>query len=418
MKYLFQKVILLFIITGLYNDASFAQADYNFRNAELQSGTPLQNGAVYKFPNVKAGLDALVTITNVTGGITLSSIDENWTGFDEAFQPFINVSPNSDGYVEFKIDFVTANTNTLVKQGFVPVTCVDVDGVNYGNGTLYEKDQVEYIWGYYDFSMTSSNLQILNPPGWITIRNTSGFSYAGVDTVAKDVMATVVNANITGLRIRIGAQNTSPTISEVRYRSVYFKKFNYLNSYILPNRTLLNFSGTEKNYGYELKGTLSASHTFNKMIIERGNSAFQMEILAEKDIGGTNSSAYSFTYFDNNPFPDINFYRIRLVNTNQNLYELSKVLSYKRYGTNSEEMKLYNTVLNHCSPELFLQSNVETEAVFKILDISGKVFYSSKQKIFKGTNSINLSGMNTAPGYYILTANTPIAGFSHKILIQ
>ena len=75
--------------------------------------------------------------------------------------------------------------------------------------------------------MIGGNISVNSISSWVVVKNTSGISYGGIDTTAKDVMSTVVNRNVSTFLIRIGAQNSSPTKSEVRYRSVYFKTFNY-----------------------------------------------------------------------------------------------------------------------------------------------------------------------------------------------
>lgn len=410
--------IVLFVLLSLYFLTVFAQPEYDFRNPTLQSGTALQVGAKYKFANVKPSVDAIVTITSMTGGITLTDLDNNKTGFKEAFQPFINVAPLSDGYVEFNIDFVTAGTSTLVSQGYVPVTCIDVDGVDYGDGKLYEKDQVEYIYGYYDFNMLGINLQVLNPPGWITIKNTSAISYPGIDTVAKDVMATVVNMNISSFKVRIGAENTSPSNSEIRYRSVYFQRFAYPSSILLPNRTLISFSGSHKAGGIEIKGTLSASHTYNKLIIERGNSSATMVQIAQINIEGTNSSAYSFTFMDSNPLPGANFYRVKLVNTVQNIYEQSNTLMVKMDNQLIDGIKIYNSVLLQNDPSISLQSNEDVQMTFQLFDMMGRNVYNSSRKIYAGNNNIDFSNLNVARGYFVLVAKSEKGSITKKLIIQ
>ena len=73
-----------------------AQPDYVFTGGVLESGTDLQIGAMYRFTNVKPGIDGLITITDMTGGMTLAQIDGP-SGFAEAFQPYINCAPKSKG---------------------------------------------------------------------------------------------------------------------------------------------------------------------------------------------------------------------------------------------------------------------------------------------------------------------------------
>lgn len=418
MKRLFtQSVIFVSLLTLSFSTAQ-AQPDYSFKNGTLKTGTALTTGAVYKFLNVKPGVDANITILGSVGGITLSSIDENWTGFDDAFQPFINVAPNSNGYVEFRVDFLHAGTENLKNQSKVSTSCIDVDGVVYSDGVLYEQDQVEYAGGTYDFSMNGSNLQVLNPAGWVTIRNTTGVSYPGIDTTQKDVMATVTNLNISSFKVRIGAKNTSPTQSEVRYRSVYFKKFTYPSSILLPNRTTLSFSGAWKNNGVELKGLLSASHTFDKLIIERGSTTETIMPVGEISLANTNSSAFAFTYFDNTANSDVNYYRLRLVNSSQRIYELSSIIVVKQGSGSPKNLKLINTLVSSNNPSLSLYSQAEEEASVQVADMSGRLLYANKLRLNSGSNNITLNNFNVRSGYFVVVVKTKNSSLSQQVILQ
>lgn len=141
-----------------------------------------------------------------------------------------------------------------MNQNFVPVTCIDVDGVSYDDGTLYEEDQIQFFPGYYDFTMTGGNLNVTVPNGWVYIKNLLGSSYPGIDTAAKDVMATVVNRNISKFRVRVGARNTSDEKGEIRFRSVYFKTFNYGHPPPLALSSILNLSGSKKQTDHQPQG--------------------------------------------------------------------------------------------------------------------------------------------------------------------
>ncbi|MCX6319947.1 MAG: T9SS type A sorting domain-containing protein [Bacteroidetes bacterium] len=418
MKPLFKQTVTLLSLILISFTTVKAQPDYSFKNASLKSGTALTTGAVYKFLNVRPGTDANITILGNTGGVTLTSIDENWTGFDDAFQPFINVAPNANGYVEFRIDFLTNGTENLRNQARVNTSCIDVDGVVYGNGVLYEQDQVEYAGGTYDFSMNGSNLQVLNPPGWVSIRNTTGVSYPGIDTTQKDVMATVTNMNVSSIKIRIGARNTSPTISEVRYRSVYFKKFNYPSSILLPNRTTLSFSGAWKGNAVELKGLLSASHTYDRLIIERGSSSETIMPIGEISLVNTNSADFVFNYLDNSAAPDVNYYRLRMVNTNQQIYELSSIIMVKKSGQTVNDLRLVNTIVNSSNPSLNISSRNEEEAGVQVADMSGRIVYSNKLRLNSGNNLINLNQFNSRNGYFVIVVKTKQSSLSQQIIVQ
>src|SRR5688572_9374876 len=89
-------VTVLFLLLSL---TGYAQPDYVFRNGTLISGTDRQEGAKYRFRNIKPGTDGIITITEIEK-ITLDNIDGG-SGFDEAFQPIINVPRRTNGYAEF-----------------------------------------------------------------------------------------------------------------------------------------------------------------------------------------------------------------------------------------------------------------------------------------------------------------------------
>ena len=129
------------------------------------SGTDRQVDAVYRFPNVCTGTDALVTITAITGGLILDDLDGTSSGFAEAFQPVITTPANSKGYVEFSIVFVTAGTSIPVVQMEVPITPIDVDGQT---NSIYEFDNIyRYASSYVDYSMLGGELQVsILRPTW------------------------------------------------------------------------------------------------------------------------------------------------------------------------------------------------------------------------------------------------------------
>lgn len=409
---------MLLISLILFKNTAKAQPDYTLKNPVLTSGIALQNNARYTFPTVKTGVDVIITVKNQVGGVTLSEIDNKGTGFDEAFQPFINVAPNANGYVEFQVDFVIAGTSTAMMQNFVPVTCIDVDGVTYDDGVLYEQDQVQFFPGFVDFSMTGGNLAVTQPTGWAVIRNISGFSYPGIDTTAKDVMATVVNRNISSFLLRIGAQNTSPSESEVRYRSVYFKTFNYGHPQPLPNRTMLSISGAKKQNGVELKGMLSSSHSYDKMIIERSTAqSSSFYYIGEMNISGTSSSTFMFTYLDTKAGNRVNYYRIRLVGSATNIQEISNTIMVKMEN-DQKDLEVINTIVQGGNPMLSIWSLDDQQADLQFADMSGRVMISAKTNLNSGFNNIYLSGLNTTKGYCVLFVRIKNNNVNKQILIQ
>jgi len=205
-----------------------AQLKYDFRNATKIAGTDRKAGAQYRFPNVSVGIDALVTITAITGGVTLNTLDATTSGFAEALQPTITIPAHASGYVEFTIVFVTTGTSIPIIQTEIPITPIDVDGET---NIVYEFDEIHRSGAsYVDYTMTGNGVQISYPTAdWIRGTNTSGITYNGIDTSAKGVMFSVINLGTNTVVVRTGANNVSSQAQQ-RLRSLYFQKFHFPNS--------------------------------------------------------------------------------------------------------------------------------------------------------------------------------------------
>ncbi len=189
-------------------------------------------------------------------------------------------------------------------------------------------------------------------------------------------------------------------------------------SQTLPSRTLLNFNGAKKNNGIEIGGTLSASHSFNKLIVEKGASTGLYGVIAELEIDGSNSATYTFTYFDDNPFSAINFYRIRLINTTTQVTELSTILKIKMDDEQQKNLQLINTVVKQSDPVIAIESVKNTPVTLELYDLSGRLMYSKQTKVIAGVNAIKLSGLNVKRNYYVLLARENATAIGQKIVIQ
>lgn len=89
---------------------SYAQTTFDFTGPPvLLSGNALQQGALYRYASVSAGIDALVVI-NALNMATLVQLDQV-DGVNRALQPEIDGDAQG-AYVEFEITFVSSGTST------------------------------------------------------------------------------------------------------------------------------------------------------------------------------------------------------------------------------------------------------------------------------------------------------------------
>jgi hypothetical protein len=389
--------------------AQHAAPDYCFRKPVLEKGTDLEEGAVYRFGEVKPGVDALVRVKKFHGGVTLHSIDETWTGFDEAFQPFINCEPGTDGFVEFEIEFVYAGTTDLMNQREVPITPIDVDGGMKGD--LFEQDEIKIENGYVDYELMGGKLNSRNMgAGWFRAKNITGIALDGIDTVDREAMFTVVNADVNSIKLKVGAQNTSDK-TDTRYRSVYFQKFIYNNNFLLLSAGCLkSFTGLSKNNQVNLQWILACNHQYKTIVIEKSSAPGGFTAINETLL--TDADTYSYT---DNATGAVNYYRLKMTTFN-NKVEYSNVLVFKTETQGKSVFKVYPSIVqDNATVSVTAVSKVQTS--FQLVDVNGRNVYQQPITLQAGTNNVSINGLNGLPkGSYIAIVKAGTVVNSQKII--
>jgi hypothetical protein len=382
LKALFAFFASIFLLQAI----TIAQPDYSFTSFSHVSGTDKQVGALYRFTNVKSGLDALVTITAITGGVSINNLDGG-SGYSEAFQPVVTAPSGANGYIEFNIQFVTAGTSTPVVQTTVAATPIDVDGDN----NVKEFDQIQRISGVVDYNVTGLELSIGYASGWFTGTNIGAVDYPGIDTSAKGVMFTVINTNISSFRIRTGVNNQGNS-NVNRLRSVYFRRFIYPVSALLPLSHLISFTGAASQNKVSLNWELAAGHSFSKVIVERSENGTTYIAVNETAVASadknTKASYTDFKVNDGNVY-----YRLKMI-TVAGKTEYSNVLVFKSGNNNStKQIKVYPTAIQS-SVAVNVTAENSGSAVFQIADYSGRIVYQQAINLQTGNNNIAIQGLD------------------------
>jgi len=413
----FNRIIACILFGTLFLPIkSLAQPDYDFRNPVLVSGTDKQQGAVYLFSNVKTGVDARVTITFISPGITLDEMD-GASGYPEALQPTLIVNAFTSGYMEMEIEFLYAGTSTLFPQTEVPVTCIDVDGLaNYdGLGNpINEFDEVNLSGGYVNYQLSGSDLFIEQSGNWYKGKNLAGIDYPGRDTTAKQAMYTVVNGNISSCTIRVGVNNQA-NIPDTRLRSVYFKKFTYPNM-ILARSTLLAFQGLEKKGLVALQWKIEKDNHLKVVMIEKGSTYSLFSPIAEISMIGGRSQQINYSFQDNESIQGNVFYRLKMISVTGEI-KYSNVLMFQS-GKLLKEFKIYPSVVNNAAT-LQITSATSTTGSFQLVDYTGRVVIQKNIMVQEGTNNIivnNLGGVH--PGHYMVLLKVNDKVYNQKIFKQ
>ena len=194
--------------------------------AILQSGTALQQGAIYRIANVSSGTDALVTIV-LTFNATVADLDDN-AAEPVSFRPRTAFSLTDIGeiaYVEYKIEFVTSGGSTPVVIDEFFVNFNDIDGnTNYGEQIWSDNPSAYTISNPTDLTMTTDGSWVLGTGGTT--------EYPGAGNSFPQVNYSVNYTSKSEMILRVGAVARVAGVSASGRQ--HNMQFNCLTNYVNP----------------------------------------------------------------------------------------------------------------------------------------------------------------------------------------
>jgi len=416
MKHFFTLGVLLFSIV-VATKKSNAQLPplYKFMNSTLDSGSANSVGAVYRFPNVITGVDALVKVTAISSGISLRDIDRTADGFQEAFQPEYRISGQANGYIDFKITFVNAGTSVIKSQGLLAASGLDIDGSSNSGLLLKEHNRIDMGGGTYEYNSFNSQIVVSKTGTAFTANNTTGVLFGAlVDTAAKEVMYTVTSTGVATMTYRVGANNQMNGSSN-RYASLYFNKFAYQH-FPLAISNLLSFTGTAGDNKVDLKWTIAADKPCT-IVLEKSNNAADFNTISQYQLDAPDGSRKGFDYTDNNIQGEVVYYRLRSTNA-AGQTEYSNILPFRLNKTVKKQLAVYPSVIQ-TSATINITMTERENAMLLVTDFSGKVVKQQQVALTAGTNNITLNGFERFQGgNYIMALRTGAGVYTRQVIIQ
>lgn len=323
--------IVMIILAGFgTTQAQTSTSELVFKNASLDSGRAGKDGAIYRFPSVQSGVDALVKITGRSSSkVTLESIDLTSTGWDKAFQPQVSYNDGrtnsaADWWMEFNISFVKAGTKTATPVSSFNVTGLDIDGdddklneyLSFYNQASYtlERNTKLTVTNLLD-NLLGSVLDLLTPTAGKKF-NGSKNDYSGIDTSATSLMVTNTYNNTNAFTVRTGAKTTDGSDGTTRMYSMYFKSFTYQAAVVasLPVK-LINWNATYNNNTVSLKWATTQEINASHFIIERSTDGVEYTDAAMIVAAGNSDILVNYSYNDKIPGGNsgVLYYRLRSV---------------------------------------------------------------------------------------------------------
>lgn len=418
---------MIMVFAGFFSFSQGLIPHLSFRNPVLVSGTNLADGAIYRFPGVTSGVDALVKINGRSStNVVLNDLDITSTGYDSAFQPLINYNNGNtiksgvttDWYMEFQISFVTAGTSLPTIVAAFNSTIIDNDG-----NSVYH----EYV------SLYGLNTYTLENPTAITVSNIlSGTTilgkrfdgatteFAGIDVTATAAMATTTYLLTNSFTVRMGGEAVGPfTIdNNGRQYSLWFKSFNYSTPVTsgLPV-SLTSFSAQlNNNNKVELNWSTTSEINASHFTIERSTDGTSFNDIAMVMTDEGNSAAlrnYSYPDDISSVNVDVIYYRLKMVDKD-GAFSYSSVQIIRIGKQENAQVIVFP---NPAVSELHItipDSWQNKKVIYCLYNVNGSLVKSIVNSNAGQTESINIASLPV--GVYILKTTAGADNATQKII--
>lgn len=375
---------------------SNANAQLKLSNLTLEGGTNRLVGAIYRAKSVFTNVDALIRIDSLVNGATVTNIDDDGTGYRDAFQPRIRSGNSGSSYVVFSIQFVKPNSTSAEFLGSVTVTNLDLDG----NNNIRETGEIDLGGGSATYMSNTPEISVTNRNGSFFAQNIGGRDYNGIDTSADAVMYKVTNNNVTRFTLRLGAVVMNSSSSERQY-SIYMKDFAISNPASLP-LTLLNFNAVNKeNNKVELSWMTTDHKDFSHFELERSTDGKNFSKVMMMMTESNSSAQKSYSYRDNTEGLNTKlvYYRLRLVDIDEH-FTYSPVRMVRFAGENKIQI---HTFPNPVVSELRIQIPAQWQdkaTVYEVFSSTGVMV--QRLQVARASQIQQLNVQSLGSGNYIV----------------
>lgn len=182
--------------------------------AVLESGSDLQIGATYRFPDVFENVDALVEVAAFNGGASIVALDNDSTGVASAFQPTLSAASGATSSVDFNITFVVEDTTTPIALTF-KAAGVDIDG---DGSSLREFIELTNLSSF----TTGTSIDDSPVTDGTRFESNTIVAQPGVSATATQTLAIAQYNSISQFRYRIGGIDGGTSSATQRLNSLYF----------------------------------------------------------------------------------------------------------------------------------------------------------------------------------------------------
>jgi hypothetical protein len=380
-----------------------------FANPTLIAGSNGQVGAIYLFPNVCNDIDAWMEIVELAGGATLDAIDNSSTGYNEAFQPFINIAPNTTSSIQWRITFKVAGTSQDTTVGRMSMTGIDVDG---GSNI---REFIEATMPYSYSIDLFSTLTILNILG--SYRAISGFATVNdIDTSHHEAMYQLNYRNVNSILYRTGGISTKSS-TETRQTSLYFRSF-MSGTIALPIK-LAHFNARLTEGRVELDWATASEINNDFFTIERSGDGKNFNPVTTVQGAGNSTVMNFYESIDREPLGGVSYYRLKQTDFDGK-YTYSQVVTIKNgISKMKTDLMIQSVSPNPFENRFTLAFTKKTDGPVKfiLMNGAGRILSSQVINSEEGYNTFEYENNgNIVPGIYFIVLMNNDQKIVHKVI--
>ncbi len=447
------KTVLQFIFVFFVCLSSISQSapELIFENPVLVSGIALKQGALYRFDNVKTGVDATIRLKKFSrSDISMSTVDNTVFGWQKAFQPEFglpgNVAPNQNWFIDFEVTFYKAGTSIKEKLDTVDFTALDVDGDGVSISEYVTYDKPNSIVFATSTALTTSPAGLIGSlatcaeddvTSAIIICTTCGgsgvvgvdedpvcdgtgklhascmHSYQGgtgtnmqgpvtnftnIDTSATLVMSVYRYLNRDKINFRYGARSGAlSSAAGIRLNSMWFRRFNVNILNILASN-VFEFKATLNNNQSQLKWNIMSEVNMYRYVVEKSKDGSNFYDIGSIIVENNNSNKKNYDYSDQiiTSTKQLLYYRVRSEYQNGKI-EYSNICIIKVGNQAETKLKLItypNPVVNELRitiPEQWQNKKV----VYEFFNSNGQCSGKKEINFSNQTEQINVNIFST-----------------------
>jgi hypothetical protein len=394
-----------------------------FSTVALESGTAGEDGAKYRFSNVTTGIDAIVEIKGRSSSqVVLSSIDTSGAGlgYTYAFQPVLGIPgtapANANWSMDFNLTFYKAGTNIKITISQFYVTGLDIDGDGVALSEWAQMNKLKSLDSALVNSLTFTKMGTSGQGDDYKIEGIIANS-PGIDTSAKNVMATYKYENKDGIDFTIGARtNSTTTTAGMRLNSLWFRDF--FNP-LLPVKMMFFTAVLNNENKVALKWATATEENASHFIVEKSTDGRNYAEAGIVFANGTTSDIMNYSFTDNVTANQsgVIYYRLRSVDIDgKNELSAIRIIRISQLKANNVSIVTYpNPVSNEV--RITIPANWQNKkVVYELINASGKTTKRAETASSSQTEKMNVS--NLAPGFYIVRVSYDGQIAQQKIIKQ